>query len=172
MAAAPTISCRPPTTHFTNWPTPTIATLAFSLIRMTSRPLRASSTPGSRALSHLEMSFDGRNFSNLGRKIVPRQPLAHQMVALDDSVLGFPMTTGKGLNTTYRDMIAAAFRNEWWDSDWTVLVNPDGSLSMSPPGTVSGNDLTDTSSLAHHFLLIEYNFPLIWGLAVQMYEAT
>src|SRR6266852_4055731 len=49
MAAAPTISCRPPTTHFTNWPTPTIATLAFSLIRMTSRPLRASSTPGSRA---------------------------------------------------------------------------------------------------------------------------
>jgi cytochrome c peroxidase len=123
-------------------------------------------------LSNLEMSFDGRNFSNLGRKIVPLQPLARQMVALDDSVLGSPMTTGRGLNTTYRDMIAAAFQNEWWDSDWTVLVNPDGSLAMSPPGTVSQSDLNDTSALAHHFLLIEYNFPLIWGLAVQMYEAT
>jgi cytochrome c peroxidase len=125
-------------------------------------------------LSNLEMSFDGRNFSILGRKMVPRRALARQVVAFDDSVLGFPMSRFPmtGLNTTYRDMIAAAIQNQWWDSAFIVQVNPDNSVTILPPYLASAAALNDTSAAANQFQLIEYNFPLIWGLAVQMYEAT
>src|SRR3989442_516680 len=124
-------------------------------------------------LSNLEMSFDGRNFSILGRKMVPRRPLAQQLVASDDSVLGSMSGLAlKGLNTTYRAMIAAAIQNQWWDSAFTVQVNPDNSVTILPPATAQAAAINDTSAAANQFELIEYNFPLIWGLAVQMYEAT
>src|SRR5712692_5911615 len=81
-------------------------------------------------LSNLEMSYDGRNFSILGRKMVPRHPLAQQLVAPDDSVLGSMRGLAlKGLDTTYRAMIAAAIQNQWWDSAFIVQVNPDNSVT-------------------------------------------
>jgi len=124
-------------------------------------------------LSNLEMSFDGRNFPILGRKMVPRRPLAQQLVAPDDSVLGSMRGLAlTGLDTTYRKMIATAIRNQWWDSAFIVQVNADNSVTILPPGTASAAALNDTSATAHQFQLIEYNFSLIWGLAVQMYEAT
>src|SRR5438128_276116 len=124
-------------------------------------------------LSNLEMSFDGRNFSILGRKMVPRRPLAQQLVAPDDSVLGSMRGLAlKGLDTTYRAMIAAAIQNQWWDSAFIVQVNPDNSVTILSPGTAQAAAINDTSAAANQFELIEFNFPLIWGLAVQMYEAT
>src|SRR2546426_10470463 len=124
-------------------------------------------------LSNLEMSFDGRNFSLLGRKMVPRRPLADQLVAHDDSVLGSMSGLAlKGLNTTYRAMIAAAIQNQWWDSAFIVQVNPDNSVTILPPATAQAAAINDTSAAANQFELIEFNFSLIWGLAVQMYEAT
>src|SRR5437899_589017 len=124
-------------------------------------------------LSNLEMSFDGRNFSILGRKMVPRRPLAQQLVASDDSVLGSMSGLAlKGLDTTYRAMIATAIQNQWWDSAFIVQVNPDNSVTILPPGTAQAAAINDTSATANQFQLIEYNFSLIWGLAVQMYEAT
>jgi len=124
-------------------------------------------------LSNLEMSYDARNFPILGRKVVPRRPLARQVVAPDDSVLGtlcrWPL---QGLNKTYRDMIAAAIQNQWWDSAFIVQVNPDNSVTILPSGTAQAGALNDTSAAANQFQLIEFNFSLIWGLAVQMYEAT
>src|SRR2546425_4933639 len=84
-------------------------------------------------LSNLEMSYDARNFPILGRKVVPRRPLARQVVAPDDSVWGtlcrWPL---QGLNKTYRDMIAAAIQNQWWDSAFIVQVNPDNSVTILP----------------------------------------
>ena len=167
-----------PTAKVLHVPTPGTAPVEISLIDGSHPDLEldngslASQAVGP-PLSNLEMSFDGRNFSILGRKAVPRRPLVRQLVAPDDSVLGllssWPL---RGLNKTYGDMIAAAIRNEWWDSAFTVQVNPDNSVTILPPGTATAAALNDTSSAAKQFRLIEYNFPLIWGLAIQMYEST
>ena len=124
-------------------------------------------------LSNLEMSFNNRNFAILGRKLVPRRPLAQQLVASDDSSLGLlSRWPAQGLNTTYRDMIAAAFQNEWWDSTWMAQINPDNSVTFLPSGTVAASALSNTSASANQFQLIESNFSLIWGLALQEYMAT
>jgi cytochrome c peroxidase len=97
--------------------------------------------------SGVEMSCAGRTFSDLGRKMYSLIPLAKQAVAADDSVLGSlsDMGDGKGLTTTYPDMIRAAF-HEHLPSD---LLLPDGSYTQ-----------------------LEANFSLCWGLAVMMYGST
>src|SRR2546427_10334760 len=105
--------------------------------------------------------------------MVSRRPLSQQLVARDDSALS-PLSRWRlqGLNTTYRDMIAAAFQDEWWDSAWVAQINPDNSVTFLPSGTVGASVLNNTSASANQFQLIESNFPLIWGLAIQMYETT
>jgi cytochrome c peroxidase len=70
------------------------------------------------ALSSVEMSCADRKFNgphSLGAKLLARTPLAHQLVAPDDSVLG-PLSNapGNGLKCgtracTYQDLIAGAF---------------------------------------------------------------
>src|SRR6266849_10284 len=79
-------------------------------------------------LSNLEMSFAGRQFPQLGRKmlsgLMPLTPLGQQRVATDDSVLG-PYSTGMGVNFKsltgptsvgkYMDLIKKAFDPTWWD---------------------------------------------------------
>ncbi len=89
-----------------------------------------------------EMSCNGRNFSQLGRKMLGLKPLGAQTVSKTDSVLG-ALADGKGLKTTYKAMIKAAFKPEWWDSDTQV----------------SG------------FSVMENNFSLYWGLSVMLYES-
>ena len=101
-----------------------------------------------------EMSFQGRTFPHLGKKMLSLTPLGKQLVHPNDSVLG-PLsnaviqngriTGGKGLNSTYAQLIRDAFRNNLWDS---VQVTPGG------------------------FTQMEANFSLFWGLAIQLYEAT
>jgi cytochrome c peroxidase len=104
-------------------------------------------------LSDLEMSFSGRTFPEVGRKLIPRVPLAAQLVHPQDSVLGVlsratlnpngTISGQAGLNTTYTAMIQAAFRPEYWDS--LQLING--------------------------YTQMETNFSLFFGLAVQLYEA-
>src|SRR3989442_14378439 len=127
-----------------------------------------ASEAGGPPLSNLEMSFNGRNFAILGRKLVSRRPLAQQLVASDDSSLGLlSRWPAQGLNTTYRDMIAAAFQNEGWDSAWMAQVNPDNSVTFLPSGTVGASVLSNTPASGNQFQLIESNFSFIWGLALQ-----
>jgi cytochrome c peroxidase len=93
-------------------------------------------------VSNIEMAYDGRTWSNLGRRMLPLRPLALQMVAPDDSVLGtFANGAGRGLapQYTYRDLVQGAFLPDWW----------------SGSDDQAGN-----------------NFALFFGLAVQAYEAT
>jgi cytochrome c peroxidase len=62
--------------------------------------------------NQVEMSCAGRTFPLLGRKLLGRQPLALQVVADDDSVLGsLSQEPGTGLSTTYPDMVRAAFQD-------------------------------------------------------------
>lgn len=101
------------------------------------------------AISSVEMSWKGRSFPDLGRKLLTLSPLGLQAVHVNDSVLGL-LSRGridpafKGLATTYADMIQAAFLPEFW----------------------SGTDRVDGYSQ------MELNFSLFWGLALQLYQST
>jgi len=108
-------------------------------------------------LDTTEMSGQGRTFPLLGQKLVNNGliPLGQQLVHPRDSVFGFlsgatvqpngTVTGAKGLNTTYGQMIQEAFRDN-----------------------LTNNFLTTSEG----FTQMEANFPLFWGLAVQLYMAT
>jgi cytochrome c peroxidase len=106
-------------------------------------------------LDDTEMSFRGRTFPDLGRKMLRLTPLGQQLVHPRDSVLG-PLSRAvllpngkiggsKGLSVTYRELIQDAFQDNLWNS-----------LQLTPGG----------------FSQMEANFSLFWGLAIQLYEAT
>ena len=98
-------------------------------------------------LSDMEMSWAGRTFPEIGRKLLTLTPLAKQRVHPTDSVLGsLAKPGGPGLTTTYGAMIRAAFQDEFWNSTATI-----GAKGLSQ---------------------MEANFSLFFGLAVQLYEAT
>jgi cytochrome c peroxidase len=106
-------------------------------------------------LNEVEMSYRGRTFPKLGRKMLSLTPLAIQAVHPFDSQLGSlsnavmqadgTLGGGKGLSTSYAQMIRDAFQDNLWNSQ---LTTGDG------------------------YSQIEANFSLFWGLAVQLYEAT
>src|SRR5712664_64881 len=115
-------------------------------------------------LSDMEMSFAGRTFSLLGRKMVAARALALQHVATDDSSLGsLSAMPGTGLKTGYKAMIQAAIQPEWWNSSSVIQINADGSRTILSAGAAAAQN---------RFSMMEANFSLIWGLAIQMYEAT
>ena len=92
------------------------------------------------------MAWKGRTLKNLARKLLNLRPLQRQTVHAADSVLGpWVHSSGKGLNTTYAEMIAAAFWPRYWNSAHTT---------------------------ADGYSLMEANFPLFWGLAIQVYTNT
>jgi cytochrome c peroxidase len=106
-------------------------------------------------LDDTEMSFTGRTFPQLGRKMLSLAPLAKQLVHPGDSVLG-PLSQSvlrldgtpspdKGLKGNYQQMIQDAFQNNLWNAS---QLTSDG------------------------FSQMEANFSLFWGLAIQLYEAT
>jgi cytochrome c peroxidase len=106
---------------------------------------QATGPPG----NDVEMSAGGRNLSDIGHKLLSLRPLRTQIVSPTDSVLGADVAdTGRGLRQSYADLIRAAFRPEWWNSTET----------------------RERDSRA--FPLMEFNFPLFWGLAIQAYEST
>lgn len=96
----------------------------------------------------VEMSWDGRTFKELGRKMFSLRPLAQQAVHENDSVLGsMKDASGRGLKSerNYAALVKAAFKPEWW----------------------SGTTLTSDG-----YTHMEANFSLYWGLAIMMYEST
>lgn len=106
-----------------------------------------------------------------GTKVVHMRPLGKQQVSRTDSVLGRMSRWPKaGLRyTRYDYLIRAAFHERWWKSRKIIRVDENGSktlVSRTDRGC-SGRDCTTTD-----YTLMQYNFPLFFGLAVQMYEAT
>ncbi len=107
------------------------------------------------ALDDTEMSFAGRTFPMLGRKLLSLTPLGQQVVHPGDSVLGTLSraviqadgSTGgqNGLRAGYDQLIRDAFLDTFWSSS---QLTADGHTQM------------------------EANFSLFWGLAIQLYEAT
>jgi cytochrome c peroxidase len=114
-------------------------------------------------LSDFEMSFAGRIFPQVGRKMLSLIPLAIQLVHPNDSILGplsrarfeqdGTITGAKGLNTTYPEMVRAAFQDNLWNAPGSVTI------------TLSNNQPAE-------FTQMEANFALFFGLALQLYQAT
>src|SRR3954451_419828 len=107
---------------------------------------QADGPPG----NEVEMSTFGRSLSDIGKKLLSIRPLASQQISVDDSLLGGMVAdNGMGLRRSYADLIKEAFQPGWWNSN----------QSMSGPGGRS-------------YSLMQFNFPMFWGLAIQAYEST
>jgi hypothetical protein len=99
------------------------------------------------ALNEVEMSWHGRPWAAMARKLYSLQPLGRQTIHPNDSVfsgLVHPETGRLYPGITYVVLIQAAFQPELWSAPETA----------GQPGQM------------------ERNFPLFWGLALQAYQAT
>jgi cytochrome c peroxidase len=95
--------------------------------------------------SPVEMSCGGRTFADIGRRMLDSLMLKQQRISSTDSVLG-PVSGAR--RPTYRELIKAAFQPRLWNATQQV------SLGGAP------------------YTQMEANFPLFFGLAIQMYEST
>ena len=119
------------------------------------------------AVSEVEMSFKGRPFSQIGKKLLSLTALGMQKVHPEDSILGaFSNWPKQGIQAKYQALVQAAFRPEWWNSKRVITIDANGKPAFSSEGGTSDPKSTT------QFSLIEYNFPLFFGLAIQMYEST
>ncbi len=120
--------------------------------------------------SPFEMSAVDRPFAKIGVKLLPMQPLARQLVATDDSVLGAMSRGNKpGLKVdNYASMIQQAFKDTWYDASQCVRVNADKSLDILSESNCKKSKRAGENT----YTQAEYNFSLFFGLAIQMYEAT
>jgi cytochrome c peroxidase len=132
-------------------------------------------------LSDLEMAAPGRTRFDVStalargqheraRKLTNLRPLAKQLVSPTDSVLGaFSRSPNKGLSFSRYDlMIQEAFHEKWWKSLAIIRVNADGSKTVVP----RTDSRCDRGCSDNEFSLLQYNFSLFFGIAVQLYEAT
>jgi len=120
-------------------------------------------------LSSTEMSADNRNFHQVGKKLLARVPLANQLVDPTDSVLGtFSKSPDRGLKTSYSALVQKAFQPEWWQFAQHICEAADGSVA----GMVNPANFETCPAGANDYSLMEYNFSLFWGVAIQMYEST
>lgn len=114
-------------------------------------------------LNPVEMSYAGRTWPKLGRRMLGRVALAAQQVAADDGVLGeFANTDGLGLrpDITYAVLVRAAFRPEFWAA--TAVVDGAGRILEGVAAPRSSDEFTQ----------MEFNFALFWALALQAYQST
>ncbi|MEH2397410.1 cytochrome-c peroxidase [Nostoc sp.] len=102
----------------------------------------------------------------LAQKLTRLRPLGKQVVHPQDSVLGADSRWPKpGLkDRTYEQLVKDAFRPEWWKSNRLIQVDAQGKRTFV--------NRADNSSQTNEYTLLEYNFSLFFGLAVQLYEST
>jgi cytochrome c peroxidase len=108
-------------------------------------------------LSDLEMSCRLRKWSDIGRKLLSRQPLQNQKVHKQDSVLGSLSlstvnTLKPGLNTIYKNLVTQAFNQKYWAYS---ALGPFG----KPTGQMPYNQM-------------EANFAMFFALSLQLYQST
>jgi cytochrome c peroxidase len=119
-------------------------------------------------LNETEMSYNGRTFPELGRKLLSLTPLGKQFVHPGDSELG-PLSQAtllpgaklggnRGLTSNYSQMIKDAFQDNLWNAPDANTVSLPTKAFPAPAG--------------EPFTQMEANFSLFWGLAIQLYEAT
>jgi cytochrome c peroxidase len=139
------------------------------LVKVRIEPGSMASQAVGPVVSDREMAFRNRPFRDVGKRLVSATPLALQNVAWDDSVfLGFssstPTTQRPGLNRNYENLIKDAFHPRWWRTTRIVKVQTDG--------TAVFRDAPGRPLRANEYTMMEYNFGLFFGLAIQLYEDT
>lgn len=128
-------------------------------------------------VNEFEMSARGRTMRDIGKKLARGQglpgqpafnlrPLGLQLVHPEDSVLGsLSQSPQKGLRIgSYTELIQQAFHPQWWQTPKLIRVDGQGAVTVV--------DQEDNDSTTNEYTLMQYNFALFFGLAVQMYEAT
>jgi len=117
-------------------------------------------------VSNFEMSYFNRPRRDVGKRVLHARPLAKQKVHQEDSVLGLLAKEKMGLKVKdYATMVQHAFHNQWWDSGTIIRVDANGNdtfVKTSKSYRAKDNEYT----------LMEHNFSLFFGLAVQEYEKT
>ena len=128
-------------------------------------------------VNDVEMSYSGREFPNVARKLLDAEILDFQDIDTTDSLFApfdarivreqlgcgvekdkLKRFVGADRNSmTYRELIQRAFRKEWWDSDKKV------ELILLKSSEKDGNPEGE---------LMEANFSLFWGLSILLYEAS
>ncbi len=116
--------------------------------------------------SNFALACMGRTANKVGKKMLSLTPLAKQFVDPTDSVLGSLANShttpgARGLSVSYASLIQTAFDPKWWNSDKVVTL-PGGTLTISPP--------TGAPLSTKQFTVMEQNFSLFFGLAIQLYE--
>lgn len=114
-------------------------------VRLALRDASAASQAVGPPGSTVEMSCGGRTFADIGRRILDTMMLKGQKISPTDSVLG-PVSSAR--RPTYRELIKNAFQPRLWNATQQVALGGEPYSQM------------------------EANFPLFFGLAIQMYEAT
>jgi cytochrome c peroxidase len=128
-------------------------------------------------VSDTEMAASGRRFTHIaaelmhgwsetGKRLALRRPLGGQRVHRDDSVLGpWSRSPAPGLRVPgYEKLVQQAFHETWWRSHELVRTHPDGSTTVV--------DRRDRNPATEEHTLLEQNFALFFGLAIQLYQAT
>jgi cytochrome c peroxidase len=123
-----------------------------------------------RVLPDIGQKFDRIKIKKLpretGKKLKQLRPLGQQLVHPEDSVLGsLSRWPQPGLKEkSYENMIEDAFHREWWDSQYIIKVDSTGGTQyIRKPQGPSATD---------EFSVMDYNFSLFFGLAIQLYEST
>ena len=133
-------------------------------------------------ISDLEMAHPGRSALDVGRELAKGQrengkrldnvrPLNGQLVSPSDSLLGsMSRSPNKGLDVPrYDDMIKTAFHEKWWRSKMLIRVNADGSKTLIAK---NNGECEEGNCAENDYSLLQYNFSLFFGIAIQLYEAT
>ena len=117
-------------------------------------------------VNEIEMATPGRTMIDVAANLHGKRPLAKQKVHKQDSVLGpYSLHPAPGLTfETYEDLIKQVFHPQWWKSTKLVQILPDG--------TVRFVSHADNDPATRELPVLQYNFALFFGLAIQMYEAT
>jgi len=100
-----------------------------------------------------------------GQRLVKTRVLATQEVHPNDSVLGvLRQSESKGIKRYYDELVKEAFHAVWWDSRYRIRLKRDGATDLQT--------YDDTNDGAKMYSLLEWNFALFFGLAIQAYEQT
>ncbi|MBL8814335.1 MAG: hypothetical protein JNM43_29475 [Planctomycetaceae bacterium] len=122
-----------------------------TLVRIPDAALASQATAP--LLSSAEMSWFGRQYHHVARKILNRRPLQFQAISQNDSHLQPWLVNGQ-LDTTYRQLIQKAFKPEWWCGGRVPRVEEHDALT--------GMELELDQ--------VEANFSLFWGIALMYYQ--
>jgi cytochrome c peroxidase len=132
-------------------------------LRYSSLASQASGPP----LSGLEMSCKQRQFMDIAKKLLNQPILSNQKISPTDSVLG-SISSNK---PHYARLIKSAFKPEWWNTNMKVK------FTTEDAARIGSMDLFDAPIFSKRIVneeisLMESNFSLFFGLAVQMYVST